>query len=173
MVNSDKLRFVCTRCGNCCTDRNTLVNVTFLDILRIIKSLKLEFSELFEIFGFYVYDKALTSTILEKMVVTPVETERGLAFIGLVKNDQGICCSTNEETASCQVDAIVSMDGRGQIILRKEVREKANMKTFDKFAVITCEMDGKVCCVALVKTDRFVETAKDILGPLFRRAAED
>jgi Fe-S-cluster containining protein len=91
MVNPNELRFVCTRCGNCCTDKNTLVNVTYWDILRIVKGLKLDLTESLEIFGFYVFDKNLTSTNLKKMVIPPVKTEKGLAFLSLMKNSQGEC----------------------------------------------------------------------------------
>lgn len=103
MVNPNILRFVCTRCGNCCKDKNTLVNVTYLDILRIIKGLKLNLSESLEIFGFYVFDKPLTSTNLKKMVISPVKTEKGLAFLALMKNSQGACCFYDQKQNGCLI----------------------------------------------------------------------
>ena len=81
-----ELRFECLRCGNCCVDKNTLVNITYFDILRIKDGLSLNFEEILEILGFYIFDKTPTEEELGKMVVPPIETERGLAFTGLKKN---------------------------------------------------------------------------------------
>ena len=68
----------------------------------------------------------------------------------------------------CKVDAIITIDGRGQIVLPKEVREKAGVRAGDKFAVISCESGGKVCCISLVKADDFAETVKGMLGPMMK-----
>jgi antitoxin PrlF len=68
----------------------------------------------------------------------------------------------------CQVDAIVSVDARGQLVLPKEVREKAEIKTGDKFVVISSGCEGKVCCLFLVKAEEFAKTAKDMLGPVLK-----
>ena len=68
----------------------------------------------------------------------------------------------------CQVDALITIDGRGQIVLPKDVREKADVKAGDKFAVISYESDGKVCCIFLVKANDFSETVKGMLGPIMK-----
>jgi len=68
----------------------------------------------------------------------------------------------------CKVDAIITIDGRGQIVLPKDVREKAGVSAGDKFAVISYESEGKVCCISLVKADDFAETVKDMLGPMMK-----
>jgi len=103
MLNPKELKFICTRCGNCCTDRNTLVNVTYLDISRIIKGLNLDLKESLKIFGFYVYDKNLTPITLKKMVISPIETEKGFAFIGIMKNIQGECCFYDKKNLKCLI----------------------------------------------------------------------
>ena len=72
----------------------------------------------------------------------------------------------------CKVDAIITIDGRGQIVLPKEVREKAGVRAGDKFAVISCESGGKVCCISLVKADYFSETIKGMLGPMLKDMVE-
>lgn len=66
----------------------------------------------------------------------------------------------------CRVEALVSIDARGQIVLPKDVREKARIEAGDKLAVIVFESDGEVCCISLVKSDAFAETLKDMLGPM-------
>jgi len=81
------------------------------------------------------------------------------------------CCeagSMSKIAGCCSVDSIVAIDGRGQIVLPKEVREKAGINAGDKLAVISCESDGKVCCITLVKADDFAEKVKDMLGPMLK-----
>ena len=38
----------------------------------------------------------------------------------------------------CKVDAVVTVDSKGQIVLPKDLREKAKLKPNDKLAVIEC-----------------------------------
>ena len=66
----------------------------------------------------------------------------------------------------CQVDAIVSVDARGQIILPKDVREKIGIKAGDKFVLARSESEGKLCCLFLVKADDFAASVKNMLGPV-------
>ena len=68
----------------------------------------------------------------------------------------------------CQVDALVTIDARGQIVLPKEVREKAEIEAGDKFMVISKESGGRVCCIFLVKADYFNESIKGTLGPMVK-----
>ncbi len=86
------------------------------------------------------------------------------------------CCETESVMKSakccCQVDALVSIDGRGQIVLPKDVREKAKVKAGDKFVVMSYESEGKICCIFLVKADDFADTAKDMLGPMVKEILE-
>lgn len=66
----------------------------------------------------------------------------------------------------CQVDAVITMDERGQIVLPKAVREKAGIKAGDKLAVTSWEKDGAVCCIALVKAEGLAEQVRGFLGPV-------
>jgi len=68
----------------------------------------------------------------------------------------------------CQVDALVSVDSRGQIVLPKEVREKADIKEGDKFVLISNKSGDEVCCLFLVKAGYFSETVKSTLGPMLK-----
>ena len=103
MVNRKILHFKCIRCGNCCLDKNTLVNLTYNDILRIKEGLKLSIDELLEIVGFYVFNKNPDEEELKKMVVPPLDTERGLAFVALKKNSQGACIFYDNENEKCKI----------------------------------------------------------------------
>ena len=72
----------------------------------------------------------------------------------------------------CQVDALITIYGRGQIVLPKEVREKADINAGDKFVVISHQSGGKGCCLFLIKADFFSETVKNTLEPLVRDILE-
>ncbi|MHA2288888.1 MAG: YkgJ family cysteine cluster protein [Promethearchaeota archaeon] len=103
MSNSDDLRFECVHCGKCCTDINTLVNTTYLDILRIKNGLNLTQDEVIEVLGFYVFGKKPTPKEIERMVVPPIETERGLAFVGLKKKKNGRCYFYSLKKKRCSI----------------------------------------------------------------------
>ena len=74
--------------------------------------------------------------------------------------------SMSEGAPCCKIEALVPVDGRGQIVLPKDVRDRAEIEAGDKLAVIGFESNGRVCCIALVKADAFAETVKDTLGPM-------
>jgi AbrB family looped-hinge helix DNA binding protein len=58
------------------------------------------------------------------------------------------------------------VDERGQMILPKEIREKAEIKAGDKLALVSCEKDGKIQCISLIKAEKLTESIKKALGPL-------
>ncbi len=56
---------------------------------------------------------------------------------------------------SSGVEAILTIDGRGEIVIPKKMRKKANLNDGDKMALISFG-DGKgICCLMLVPTDTF------------------
>lgn len=69
-------------------------------------------------------------------------------------------------SSCCQVEAIVAVDDRGQMVLPKEVREKAGIKSGDKLAVVSCNMGGKTCCLMMMKTDELAGMVKTMMGPI-------
>ncbi len=69
---------------------------------------------------------------------------------------------------TCRIDAVISMDAKGQIVLPKDLREKANFKPNDKIAVVACEKDGKVCCIMMLKAERLQGALTKTLGPLLK-----
>lgn len=79
------------------------------------------------------------------------------------KGDNTMSCSCNP---GCRVEAVLSVDERGQMVLPKDVREKAGIRTGDKLALISWERDGSICCLALMKADSLNSMIKDVLGPL-------
>ena len=81
------------------------------------------------------------------------------------------CCSPT--AGRYRMESLVSVDDRGQMVLPKEIREKAQIRPGDKLAVMSWEKDGKVCCLFLLKADELSEMAKDILGPMAREFKEN
>ena len=75
------------------------------------------------------------------------------------------CCGP-ANTENLQVQAIVSVDERGQMVLPKDIRERVGLRPGDKLAVVTKERDGKVCCIYLFKSDDLLGPVRDKLGPL-------
>ena len=66
----------------------------------------------------------------------------------------------------CKVESVLSVDDRGQMVLPKDVRERAGISPGDKLALISWEREGKVCCLALMKVENLSGMVKDVLGPI-------
>jgi len=73
---------------------------------------------------------------------------------------------------ACKIDAIVTMDAKGQIVLPKDLREKADLKPTDKIAVVACEKEGKVCCIVMIKAERLAGAVSKTLSPLLKGVIE-
>ena len=68
----------------------------------------------------------------------------------------------------CRIEAVLNVDDRGQMVLPKDVREKAGIRAGDKLALIGWERDGSICCLALMKVEHLSGVVKDVLGPLLQ-----
>lgn len=78
-------------------------------------------------------------------------------------------CGIAVASKSCQLEALVSVDERGQIVLPKDVRDKARIKAGDKLAIFFPSRKGeKVCCIMLMRVDELAESIKKTLGPLLQ-----
>ncbi len=85
------------------------------------------------------------------------------------KPEKGSCSGpTCGKASCCKVEALVSVDERGQMVLPKELRERAEIRTGDKLALVSWEKDGKVCCFTLIKADEFGDMVKGLLGPMMK-----
>jgi AbrB family looped-hinge helix DNA binding protein len=71
----------------------------------------------------------------------------------------------------CRVESIVNVDERGQMVLPKELREKAGIGPGDKLAVVSFQQEGRVCCVCLIKTEGLDDMVRGLLGPLMGEAS--
>jgi antitoxin PrlF len=76
-------------------------------------------------------------------------------------------CGCNKGSG-CKVEAVLSIDERGQMVLPKDVREKAGINTGNKLALISWEKEGSICCLALLKVETLSGMVKDVLDPLMK-----
>jgi antitoxin PrlF len=83
------------------------------------------------------------------------------------------CCTPSDKNQPCcKVESVVSVDERGQMVLPKDLREKANIKAGDKLAVVSYGQVEGVMCLALVKVDDLSVLVKQMLGPVFKEMSK-
>jgi antitoxin PrlF len=108
----------------------------------------------------------------EKSEVLNTSTSLCRAIAMVKKSLTGSCMPSGGRLGCCQVESVISVDERGQMVLPKDLRSKAGIRVGDKLAVISLEKDGKVFCISLVKVDNLTEMVRDMLGPLFKEIAQ-
>ncbi len=65
-----------------------------------------------------------------------------------------------------QVESLITVDDQGQMVLPKDLRDKAGIKGGDKFAVVSWGKDGLACYLSLTKVEDLRGTVKGVLGPI-------
>lgn len=63
---------------------------------------------------------------------------------------------------------LVTVDGRGQMVLPADVRARLGVKAGDKLAVIPCGGDECPSAVTLIKVDELTSAIKQLLGPALK-----
>ena len=170
MSDIKDLRFECTRCGNCCIDKNTIVNVTYLDISRIKAGLNLNLDEVLEVLGFYVFEEKPTDNDLKRMVSSPIETEKGLAFVGLIKNKLGHCYFFDYENKKCLIYELRPMFCRTFPFSFKQLKNKEREEIGD--IDISYTEKGKEYCPGIgsgapvIKKDYWIKLGKRTIEEL-------
>jgi len=79
-------------------------------------------------------------------------------------------CTSCGTAGGCKVESVLTVDERGQMVLPKDVRERAGIRQGDKLALISWEKDGAVCCLALLKVENLSGMVQDVLGPLMNES---
>ena len=93
----------------------------------------------------------------------------------MAKKQKSPSCSVGiaSSVGCCKVESVVSVDERGQMVLPKEIRDKADIRPGDKLAVVGMEKDGKICCISLIKIGEIEEMVKNMLGPVMKDMFKD
>ena len=87
----------------------------------------------------------------------------------MVKKEKGGCLASGGKKAGCcKVESLISVDERGQMVLPKELRDRARIRPGDKLAVISWDKEGEICCMTLIKSESLAERVKDFLGPVMK-----
>ena len=85
------------------------------------------------------------------------------------RNSRGVSCGCGPGSGCC-IEGVLSVDDRGQMVLPKDVRERAGIRTGDKLALISWEKNGGICCLALIKAESLSGMVHDLIGPLISPA---
>ncbi|MBI4691008.1 MAG: AbrB/MazE/SpoVT family DNA-binding domain-containing protein [Nitrospirae bacterium] len=85
----------------------------------------------------------------------------------MVKKNKNICLPM-DKISCCKVESLISVDDRGQMVLPKELRDRADIRAGDKLAVTTWEKGGKICCITLTKVEELAEMVRHTLGPVMK-----
>ena len=87
----------------------------------------------------------------------------------MAKTKKESCCdSIAKNICGCKVQSVVSIDERGQMIIPKEIRDRANICAGDKLTLVSWEKDNKIRCISLIRAEDFAEMVKDMLGPVMK-----
>lgn len=78
----------------------------------------------------------------------------------------------DRKTSCCRIESLISVDERGQMVLPKDLRDRANIAAGDKLALISWEKDGAVCCLTLIKAEQLASGVRDFLGPVMKDIAD-
>jgi len=84
------------------------------------------------------------------------------------KEKQENSSTPSRKSSCCRVESLIAVDDRGQMVLPKEIREKANICAGDKLALMTWEKEGEVCCITLVKVEHLTDMVRGMLGPVIK-----
>ncbi|MFX0000939.1 MAG: HgcAB-associated protein HgcC [Candidatus Hodarchaeota archaeon] len=84
------------------------------------------------------------------------------------ENQKVACDPSTMDSECCKVEALVTVDRKGQILLPKDLREKENIKEGDRFAIVNVGAGGTPCCLILMKADILEPMVQNALGPVLK-----
>jgi len=84
--------------------------------------------------------------------------------------DSSCSCRGLNVLDGCRVEAVVNVDRRGQMVLPKEVRERAGFRPDQKLAIVSWMKGKDLCCLTLQKADDLAEVVRRTYGPLLSAA---
>lgn len=92
--------------------------------------------------------------------------------MGEEKRDAYCCLNGGGGTSCFRVESVISVDDRGQMVLPKEIRERAGITAGEKLAAISWEKDGRVCCISLIKARDLTEMVSGLLSPMMEEIVD-
>ena len=77
------------------------------------------------------------------------------------------CCAVQGDAkVSHQIEAIITVDERGQMVLPKETRAKAGIRAGEKLALVGWRKGDRICCLSLVKVEEMTEMLEELMDSL-------
>jgi antitoxin PrlF len=76
------------------------------------------------------------------------------------------CAARRDREVSYQIEAVLTIDERGQMVLPKETRARAGIRAGDKLALVGWRKGDRVCCLSLVKAEEITEVVGEFLNSL-------
>jgi len=87
--------------------------------------------------------------------------------------DADCSCRGVNRLDCCRVEAVVNVDARGQMVLPKELREKAGIGPDQKLALLSWMQGRDLCCITLQRADDLAEMVRRTYGPLLSTAIRE
>ncbi|NYT05377.1 MAG: AbrB/MazE/SpoVT family DNA-binding domain-containing protein [Methanomicrobiales archaeon] len=81
-------------------------------------------------------------------------------------------CAPCAPGSACRIEAVVAVDERGQVLLPKDLRERADIRPGDRLTIVSWERDGTVCCLTLMKADALAGAIRTAIEPIFTQVKE-
>jgi AbrB family looped-hinge helix DNA binding protein len=83
------------------------------------------------------------------------------------------CCTPQRgPQVSYRIEAIITIDERGQMVLPKETRAKAGIRAGDKLALVGWRKGDRVCCLSLIKVEEMAEMVGELVNSLMASVPE-
>lgn len=85
---------------------------------------------------------------------------------GAAPGDVDPTAAPGADRECCALEAVVSVDERGQLVLPKDLRTRAGIQPGDRLAVVSYRgEDGAICCITLVRADAVAGAVRSVIGP--------
>ena len=83
----------------------------------------------------------------------------------MAANEDCSTCAT-DAPGCCSLEAVVSVDERGQLVLPKDLRMRADIAAGERLALVSYRgADGTICCLTLVKAGAVAGAVQSVIGP--------
>ena len=82
------------------------------------------------------------------------------------------CLRKSGGKSCCKLEAVLSVDERGLMVLPKEVRERSGIRPGSKLALVGFEKEGAICCFALLKVEELSTMVQEFIGPIMQEITE-
>ena len=85
----------------------------------------------------------------------------------MVENDKAdVCSPVGDGKPCCSVESVVSVDERGQMVLPKDLREKAKIKAGEKLAAVLCTKSNNESYICLIKVENLGDMVLGFMEPM-------